>query len=101
MNTEGILVTEDMYFKLGERLNENPLKWPLDDVFLGILREYYTEAEAALGAVFPLGMYSSRDLARHAGRDALHGPKNKRCPPERRHDDGRPWCIELPSDSWT
>ena len=61
-------MTEDIYFKLGERLNENPLKWPLDDVFLGILREYYTEEQAALGAAFPLGMHSSRDLARHADR---------------------------------
>ncbi len=40
-------MTEDIYFKLGERLNENPMKWPLDDVFLGILREYYTEEQAA------------------------------------------------------
>ena len=40
-------MTEDIYFKLGEGLNENQLKWPLDDVFLGILREYYTEEQAA------------------------------------------------------
>jgi hypothetical protein len=27
-------MTEDIYFKLDERLNENPIKWPLEDTFL-------------------------------------------------------------------
>jgi ferredoxin len=64
-------MTEDIYFKLGERLNENPIKWPLDDVFLGILREYYTEEEAALGAEFPLGQHSSSALAQQLNRDEM------------------------------
>lgn len=58
-------MTEDVYFKLGERLNENPIKWPLDDIFLGILREYYTEEQAGLGAGFPLGSHSVDDLVKH------------------------------------
>jgi formate hydrogenlyase subunit 6/NADH:ubiquinone oxidoreductase subunit I len=62
-------MTEDLYFKLGERLNENPIKWPLDDVFLGILREYYTEKEAALGANFPLGSHPIGALAKQLDRD--------------------------------
>ena len=62
-------MTEDIYFKLGERLNENPIKWPLDDVFLGVLREYYTEEEAILGAGFPLGSHPVGDLVRLMGRD--------------------------------
>ena len=61
-------MAEDIYFKLGERLNENPIKWPLDDIFLGILREYYTVEQAALGAAFPLGKHSCASLAQHLGR---------------------------------
>jgi len=62
-------MTQDIHFKLGERLNENTLKWPLVDPFLNILKAYYTEEEAALGAQFPLGKHLARDLARHCGRD--------------------------------
>ena len=62
-------MTEGIYFKLGERLNENPIKWPLDDTFLNILREYYTEEQATLGAGFPLGQHSAGALARHLDRD--------------------------------
>ena len=62
-------MTEDVYFRLGERLNENPIKWPLDGVFLGILKEYYTEEQAALGAAFPLGKHSSGSLALQLNRD--------------------------------
>lgn len=43
-------MTEGVYLRLGERLNENPIRWPLDAAFLGILREYSTEEQAALGA---------------------------------------------------
>ncbi len=58
-------MTEDIYFKLGERLNENPYKWPLNDLFLDVLREYYTEDQAVFAAAFPIGQHSSGALARY------------------------------------
>jgi len=62
-------MTEDIYYRLGERLNENPYKWPLNDLFLDVLREYYTEEQATFGAAFPLGQHSAAALAQHYGRD--------------------------------
>lgn len=50
-------MSEDVYYRLGERLNENQVKLPLVDPFLEILREYYTEEQAAVGADFPLGSH--------------------------------------------
>jgi len=62
-------MSEDVYFKLGERLNENPMKMLLVAPFLDILREFYTEEEATLGAQFPLGAHKVRDLAGQLNRD--------------------------------
>ena len=62
-------MTEDVYYKLGERLNEYPVKMPLVDAFLDILREYYTEEQAALGAAIPRGVHLARDLATLLSRD--------------------------------
>jgi len=33
-------MSEDVHYRLGERLNENQVKLPLVDQFLEILREY-------------------------------------------------------------
>ena len=62
-------MSEDVYYKLGERLNEYPVKMPLVDAFLDILREYYTEEQAALGAAIPKGNHLARDLAKQLNRD--------------------------------
>jgi NAD-dependent dihydropyrimidine dehydrogenase PreA subunit len=62
-------MSEDVYYKLGERLNEYPVKMPLVDAFLDILREYYTEDQAALGAAIPKGAHLAPDLAKQLGRD--------------------------------
>ena len=62
-------MSEDVHYKLGERLNEGPMKMPLTDAFLDILREYYTEEQAAVGANFPKGAHVGKDLAKHYGRD--------------------------------
>jgi NAD-dependent dihydropyrimidine dehydrogenase PreA subunit len=62
-------MSEDLYFKLGERLNENPMKMLLIEPFLNILREFYTEEQATLGANFPLGAHKARDLAKQLNRD--------------------------------
>jgi NAD-dependent dihydropyrimidine dehydrogenase PreA subunit len=62
-------MAEDVYYRLGERLNEYPVKMPLVDAFLDILREYYTEEQAALGAAIPRGAHLARDLATLLSRD--------------------------------
>ncbi len=63
-------MSEDVYLKLGERLNENPVKMPLVDSLLKLMREYYTEEQAALAADFPKGMdHTVQDLAKHFKRD--------------------------------
>ncbi len=60
---------ESVFFRLGVRLNENPMKMPLVDDYLKILAEYYTEEQAALGADFPAGPHLARDLAKHFNRE--------------------------------
>ncbi len=62
-------MSEDVYYRLGERLNVYPVKMPLVDAFLDILREYYTEEQAALGAAMPKGAHPAPDLAKQLGRD--------------------------------
>ncbi len=62
-------MSEDIYFKLGERLNQYPVKMLLVEPFLKILREFYTEEEARLGSVFPMGSHPASDLAEKLGRD--------------------------------
>ena len=62
-------MSEDVHYKLGERLNEYPVKMPLVDAFLDILREYYTEEQAALCAAIPKGNHLAPDLAKQLNRD--------------------------------
>ena len=62
-------MSEDVYYRLGERLNENPMKMLLVAPFLDILREFYTEEEATLGAKYPLGAHKAPDLAGKLNRD--------------------------------
>ena len=62
-------MSEDVYFKLGVRLNENPVKMPLVESFFKLMREFYTEEQAALAVDFPKGEHSLQDLAKHFKRD--------------------------------
>jgi len=62
-------MSEDVYFKLGVRLNENPVKMPLVESFFKLMREFYTEEQAALAVDFPKGEHSLQDLAEHFKRD--------------------------------
>lgn len=64
-------MSEDIYVKLGERLNQNPVKMPLIEPVLAFLRDVFTEEQAQLGAEFPLGGHSLQDLARQLNRDAF------------------------------
>lgn len=62
-------MSENVYFKLGERLNQGPMKMPLVEPFLNLLREFYTEEQAVLGAIFPFGAHKVLDLAEQLNRD--------------------------------
>lgn len=59
---------QDVYFQLGERLNQYPVKMPLVEAYLNILREIYTEEEARLGAQIPVGVHTAQELAQRLNR---------------------------------
>jgi Pyruvate/2-oxoacid:ferredoxin oxidoreductase delta subunit len=53
----------DLYRKLGERLNQNMVRFPLIEPVLLFLKRIFAEEQAALGAEFPMGAHTARDLA--------------------------------------
>ena len=61
-------MSEDIYVRLGERLNQNPVKLPLIEPVLAFLREVFTEEQAGLGAEFPLGAHTLKQLAEQLNR---------------------------------
>jgi NAD-dependent dihydropyrimidine dehydrogenase PreA subunit len=62
-------MSEDIYVKLGERLNQNLFKLPLIDPVLAFLRDVFTEEQAELGAEFPTGAHTLQNLAKQLNRD--------------------------------
>ena len=62
-------MSQDTYFRLGERLNEYPVKMLLVDPFFSILREFYSEEQAALGAEYPTGAHTAAEAADKLNRD--------------------------------
>ena len=62
-------MSEHIYAKLCERLNQNFFKMPLIEPVLAFLREVFTEEYATLGAAFPLGAHKLKDLAKQLKRD--------------------------------
>ena len=62
-------MSENVYFRLGERLNQYPMKMLLVDAYLKILQEFYTEEQAELGAEFPTGALTADELAGTLNRD--------------------------------
>jgi len=62
-------MSEDVFFKLGERLNHYQVKMLLVEPFLDLLRVIYTEEEARLGAEFPLGSLTAQEAAEKLGRE--------------------------------
>ena len=62
-------MSEDIYVKLGERLNQNQVKLPLIEPVLAFLRDVFTEEQAGLGAEFPTGAHSLKQLAEQLNRD--------------------------------
>ena len=62
-------MNDNLYMRLGNRLNQNPAKMPLIEPVLNFLRAVFTEEQAALGAAFPLGAHSLPALAGALGRE--------------------------------
>jgi NAD-dependent dihydropyrimidine dehydrogenase PreA subunit len=62
-------MSEDIYVKLGERLNQNQVKLPLIEPLLAFIRDVFTEEQAQLGAEFPLGAHTLQELSRQLNRD--------------------------------
>jgi ferredoxin len=62
-------MSQDVHFRLGERLNLYAVKLLLVEPFLDILREIYNEEEAELGAEFPMGGFTAAELAETLGRE--------------------------------
>ena len=62
-------MSEDVYFRLGERLNEFKMKMLLVEPYMKILREFYTEEQATLGAEFPIGAFTAEELAEKLNRE--------------------------------
>lgn len=48
---------EEIYQKLGERLNKNFMRLPLGEPVLSFLKQAFNEEEAAIGAGFPMGSH--------------------------------------------
>jgi Pyruvate/2-oxoacid:ferredoxin oxidoreductase delta subunit len=59
----------DVYRRLGERLNQNVVRYPLIDPVLLFLKRIFSEEQAALGAELPLGAHTAGDLAVSLGRE--------------------------------
>ncbi len=62
-------MTEELYMRLGERLNQYQVKMLLVEPLLNLLRQIYSREEAELAAGFPMGFYSASELASIFGRD--------------------------------
>ena len=62
-------MSQDHYLRMIERMNQNEAKHPPTQAMLNVLKELYTEKQAALIGDFPLGAYSAKDLAEKLGRD--------------------------------
>ncbi|ACL02857.1 4Fe-4S ferredoxin iron-sulfur binding domain protein [Desulfatibacillum aliphaticivorans] len=60
---------EDVYTRLGERLNKNPTRMPLVPEVLEFLQSIFNEEEAQVGADFPLGSHPVEALAEAMERE--------------------------------
>lgn len=56
-------MTEDIYLKLGERLNKNFMKLPLGEPVLDFLRQVFTPEQAQIAACLPMGAHPLAHLA--------------------------------------
>ena len=63
-------MTEDIYLKLGERLNRNFMKLPLGEPVLAFLKKAFSPEQAEIAANLPMGAHSLEHLAGVLQRDA-------------------------------
>ena len=61
---------DDVYYRLGMRLNEAQVKMLLVEPFFKILEEFYTPDRAEFGAKFPLGAFTVEQLTETYEQDA-------------------------------
>ena len=62
--------SDDVYFRLGMRLNEHQVKMLLVEPFFKILEEFYTPEEAEVGAAFPIGCFPAAELSKTYNQDS-------------------------------
>ncbi len=62
-------MTEDIYVKLGERLNQNFMKLPLGEPVLAFLKKAFLPEQAEIAANLPMGAHPLEHLAGVLGRD--------------------------------
>jgi Pyruvate/2-oxoacid:ferredoxin oxidoreductase delta subunit len=62
-------MSQEPYVKLMERMNQNEVKHPQTQAMLNLLKELFTEEQAALVGDFPLGAQTPKSLAEKLGRD--------------------------------
>jgi len=61
--------SDDVYYRLGVRLNENQVKMLLIEPFFKILEEFYTSEQAEVGAQFPIGAFTAAELSKTYDQD--------------------------------
>jgi len=62
-------MSQNHYIRMMERMNQNEIKHPQTNAMLNILKELYTEEQAALIGDFPLGAYTAKALSEKIGRN--------------------------------
>ena len=62
-------MNKNAYVKLMERINQSGIKHAITDAMLDVLREIYTEDQAALIGDFPLKAHTAGELSEALGRD--------------------------------
>src|SRR5208337_1150519 len=64
-------MNRDVYVRLAERMNLNPVKHPVVEPILNLLKELFNEKEATLAAEFPVGAHTAKALSKLLGRDEV------------------------------
>jgi Pyruvate/2-oxoacid:ferredoxin oxidoreductase delta subunit len=61
--------SDDVYYRLGMRLNEHQVKMLLVEPYFKILEQFYTPEQAEIGAKFPLGAFTVEELSETYAQD--------------------------------
>jgi NAD-dependent dihydropyrimidine dehydrogenase PreA subunit len=60
---------DDVYYRLGMRLNEHQVKMLLVEPYFKILEQFYTPEQAEVGAKFPVGAFTVAELSETYSQD--------------------------------